>query len=172
MSKEVPSYTEATVCFPVRGSEVLLAVKQKKIGAGYLNGFGGRFEPTDASIEETNRRETLEEAGIQIAEARKVGEVCFHNPSPEEYLQRVRLHFFIATQWLGEPVSTDEMMHPEWFAVDSIDYERFLPADRHFIPRMLKGEKLSGDVYYNSDWSIDSVDIKPVDTWVESPPHA
>jgi hypothetical protein len=33
-------YTEATLCFPIRDDRVLLAEKQKKLGAGFLNGFG------------------------------------------------------------------------------------------------------------------------------------
>ena len=31
-------YTEATLCFPIRGDEVLVAQKQAKLGSGRLNG--------------------------------------------------------------------------------------------------------------------------------------
>ena len=53
-------FTEATLCFPIRDDEVLLAQKQKKIGAGLLNGFGGKAETNDKNIYDTNFRETEE----------------------------------------------------------------------------------------------------------------
>lgn len=87
-------FTEATLCFPIRGDEVLLARKQKKIGAGLLNGFGGRAEADDGNIEYTNIRETEEEVGIRIKIAKKVGEITFRNPSDDNKLKNMRVHIF------------------------------------------------------------------------------
>ena len=156
------AYTEATVCFPMRGNQVLVAEKQKKLGAGHLNGFGGKAEPQDTSIEATNIRETMEEVGIEVQEAHEVAEIIFHNPMRDRTLKDIRVHFFIATQWLGEPVSTEEMMHPTWHNVDSLDYDQFLAGDRLFIPQILTGKKLSGTVTYDDDWSVQDARFEEV----------
>jgi 8-oxo-dGTP pyrophosphatase MutT (NUDIX family) len=147
-------YTEATLCFPVRGDKVLLAEKQKKIGAGYLNGFGGKAEPGDADIFATNARETEEEIGIRIRKVHKVGEIIFHNPSDDDELKRMRVHVFIATDWSGEPTETDEMKKIAWHDIANLDFDKFLPADRLFLPQILAGHFVRGLIEYNDDWSV------------------
>lgn len=58
------NHTEATLCFPIRGNKVLLAEKQTKLGAGLLNGFGGKVEPviltfTQLIFEKSGKRSAL-----------------------------------------------------------------------------------------------------------------
>ena len=136
-------FTEATLCFPIRDDEVLLAQKQKKIGAGLLNGFGGKAEINDKNIYDTNFRETKEEAGIRIKIAKKVGEIAFRNPSDDNELKNMRVHIFITTEWDGEPQETDEMKKIAWHKINDIDYDKFLSADRLFIPHILSGSHFS-----------------------------
>jgi 8-oxo-dGTP pyrophosphatase MutT (NUDIX family) len=157
-----PHYTEAALCFPVRGDEVLLALKQKKLGAGFLNGFGGKKEPDDATIDDTNIRETYEEGGIWITEAQKVGEITFHNPSDDDELKRMRVHIFTATQWAGKPTPTEEMKDIRWYTIADLNYDKFLPADRLFIPLILGGKSVRGFIEYNQDWTIKTSDIEVV----------
>lgn len=163
MIEQPITYTEATVCLPVYGDQVLLAEKQKKVGAGFLNGFGGKMELGDATLLATNARETQEEVGLTVTAAHKVAEITFHNPMKDETLNRIRVHFFIATEWLGEPVGTKEMRKPDWYDIASLDYERFLPADRLFMPHILTGSLIRGLIVYNDDWSIASTELTEVD---------
>jgi 8-oxo-dGTP diphosphatase len=156
------AYTEASLCFPVIGDRVLLAEKQKKIGAGYLNGFGGKREPQDVSIAATNVREVEEEVGIKVLVANKMGEISFRNPSNDNELRRMVVHIFIATEWLGEPRETDEMKKIGWYDVGALDYQRFLSADRLFLPQILRGECIRGSISYNEDWSVESSDVTEV----------
>lgn len=156
-------YTQATLCFPVQGNEVLLAEKQKKIGAGFLNGFGGKSEPKDNSVWETNARETEEEVGIKIQEVKKVGEIIFHNLSKDPELSNIMGHIFIATKWSGTPKETNEMKKIAWYNIDELDYEKFLPGDRFFIPKILNGKLVKGTIEYNSDWSVQTANIQEVD---------
>lgn len=160
-SKE--EYTQATLCFPIRGDEVLLAEKQRKIGAGFLNGFGGRVEITDVNIEETNIRETEEEVGIKIKIAKKMGEIIFHNPSNEHELQRMIVHIFTASEWDGDPIETDEMKKIGWYNIAELDYKKFLRADRLFIPQILSGKYVKGLIEYDDDWSVKTCEIKEID---------
>jgi len=155
-------YTEATLCFPIRGDEVLLAEKQKKLGAGLLNGFGGKAESGDKSIDDTNTRETEEEIGIIIKTAKKVGEIAFRNPSIDDELKRMIVHIFTATEWDGEPEETDEMKKIAWYKIADLDYDRFLSADRLFLPQILEGKNVKGMIKYNDDWSVETSSIDEV----------
>jgi 8-oxo-dGTP diphosphatase len=157
------TYTEATLCFPIRGSEVLLAEKQKKIGAGFLNGFGGKFEDADINIENTNTRETEEEIGIRIKDAKKMGEIIFHNPSDDQELRRMIVHVFTATEWDGEPKETNEMKKIAWYKIADLDYTKLLPGDNLFVPQVLSGECIKGLIEYNDDWSVKTSSINKVD---------
>lgn len=156
------NYTEASLCFLIRNDEVLLAEKQKKIGAGFLNGFGGKAEPSDRNIEDTNIRETEEEIGVSLRKIKKMGEITFHNPSKDVDLQRMNVHIFIATNWTGEPTETDEMKKVNWYKIDELDYDKFLPADRLFIPQILDGKCVKGIIEYNNDWSVKASAIEVV----------
>ncbi|MDD3035547.1 MAG: NUDIX domain-containing protein [Candidatus Saccharimonadaceae bacterium] len=157
------NYTHATLCFPINGDEVLLAEKQRKIGAGYLNGFGGRIEGVDDDIEDTNIRETEEEIGIRIKIAKKMGEIVFHNPSDYSELRKMVVHIFTANDWDGEPKETDEMKNIAWYKIADLDYDKFLPADRLFMPQILSGKCVKGLIEYNDDWSVKTCEIDEVE---------
>lgn len=162
---EVPyaNYTEATLCLLIRGDEVLLAEKQKKIGAGFLNGFGGKVEPDDRDIYDANVREVEEEIGIRVAAVRKVGEIVFHNHSDEDELKKMIVHIFTATEWDGEPTETDEMKKIAWYKVEELDYNKFLSADVLFLPQILSGKYVRGVIEYNNDWSVRTSNIDEVE---------
>lgn len=156
-------YTEATLCFPIRGDEVLLAEKQKKIGAGFLNGFGGKVEPDDRDIYDTNTREVGEEIGISLTIVKKVGEIAFHNPYEDDRLKKMLVHIFVATEWDGEPNETDEMKSVNWYKIEELDYNKLLSADRLFLPHILGGKCVRGVIEYNEDWSVKTSQIDEVE---------
>src|SRR3989344_638818 len=71
----------ATLVYPVRDSEVLLATKTRKIGAGCLNGWGGGVDQGE-SIRASAAREFFEETGgakVNENELEKIGIVHFKN---------------------------------------------------------------------------------------------
>lgn len=147
----------------MRGNQVLLAEKQQKIGAGRLNGFGGRREPSDTSLWETNSREVEEEVGLRLLRSRQIGEIAFTNPSDDPLLQRMIVGFFIAHEWEGEPQDSDEMKKARWYNRDSIDFGLLLPADRLFVPMLLAGQSIKGIVVYDEHWNIEKADFWPAD---------
>lgn len=162
------AHTEATLCFLIRGDEVLLAEKQRKLGVGFLNGFGGKVEDGDRNIHATNIRETEEEIGVNIKHANKVGEILFHNPSDDHELKNMLVHIFTATEWEGEPKETDEMKKIDWYTIASLDYNKFLSADRLFIPQILGGKCVQGVIDYNNDWSVKTFTINEVEGFEQS----
>jgi len=128
-----------------------------------LNGFGGRAEPIDKSLENTNSRETWEESGIRVKCVRKMGEIAFHNPSDQVDLRKMRVHIFTADDWEGEPTETDEMKKIGLHQIAGLDYDEFLPADKLFLPQILNGKCVKGLIEYNDDWSVKSSEIVEVE---------
>src|SRR3989344_6544760 len=78
--REEKALKEATVCYLVRGREVLLGMKTDKIGKDCWNGYGGGVESGE-TISEAASRELEEELGV-IAKPQhleKVAVMTFHN---------------------------------------------------------------------------------------------
>jgi 8-oxo-dGTP pyrophosphatase MutT (NUDIX family) len=48
-------------------SRILLGMKKRGFGSGKWNGFGGKVEPSDASIEHAACREMAEECSVHVA---------------------------------------------------------------------------------------------------------
>ena len=144
---------KATLLFLVRDGQVCFAEKQKKIGAGRLNGFGGKVEPGE-TIEQAMIRETEEEIGITPTAYKQMGEVLFHNPSDDEAMRRMRVYVFTATEWTGEPAETDEMKRPVWYGIDQVPYDKMLAGDQIWLPYVLQGRPVKAFIRFNDDWSL------------------
>jgi 8-oxo-dGTP pyrophosphatase MutT (NUDIX family) len=105
-----------TLVMPRSGSRVLLGLKKRGFGAGYFNGFGGKVEPSDASVRAAAARELHEEAGLRAdatdeSSFRRRGTLTFHfDDQPRPW----RVAVYEATAWAGEPAESDEMA-PRWF---------------------------------------------------------
>jgi 8-oxo-dGTP diphosphatase len=99
----------ATLLFVARAGEVLLIRKKRGLGAGKINGPGGRLEDNETPLE-CAIRETQEELLISPLDIRPAGELFFHaNDMP-----RIHGHIFVASDYEGTPSETDEAI-PLWF---------------------------------------------------------
>jgi 8-oxo-dGTP diphosphatase len=147
-----------------RGDEILLAEKQKKIGAGKLNGVGGKLEPGETDFEAAVR-ETKEEIGVRPTVFKKMAEITFHNCFDDETLQKMKVHTFIATEWKGEPTSTDEMKKPVWCKINDLPYEEMLPDDRYWLPLILSGKTIRAFFKFDPDWNIVEKEITEVENF-------
>jgi len=151
---------KATLTFvidPHNDSRVLLAIKQKKIGEGKWNGYGGKPEPQDLSLCHTAVRELFEESGEGIVVDPQDLDPCaiidfyFQDNTTKEPNWSVVI--YTTTKFSGTASSTDEAKDPTWFLQHEIDYNNMLPADRQFIPKVLAGEVFTGIVRFNHDKS-------------------
>jgi len=151
----------ATLCFIVRDrspGHVLLGKKKRGFGIGKLNGIGGKLEPGE-SPEEGIIREVQEEVGLTIPPSalRAVAQITFRFPFMEAFNHFV--HVFVATDWEGEPIETEEML-PSWFPVNAIPFERMWQDDAYWLPIVLQGKSLSAEFEFGEDnetvvqWSI------------------
>ncbi len=89
------------------------------------------------SVKEAARRETKEEAGIDVDDLEKVGMIDFRFEGDPQILE---VHVFRSTLFLGDPVETEEMS-PQWFDADKIPFECMWPDDRYWFPFFLAGKK-------------------------------
>lgn len=160
---------EATVCFLLRGQigkeEVLLAIKESKIGIGCWNGYGGKPEPEDQNLEETCVRELLEESSVQtrVEDVQKVAIIEFTNQTASGEAFQMNVHFYICRKWEGEAKATKEMSNPTWFPVESLPTNEMQSADVHFVPQILSGKKISGKFHYGANRETIFREVSEVD---------
>lgn len=133
-----------TVCMIREGSKILLGLKKRGFGVGRWNGFGGKVEELE-TLEESVKRETREEAGIEIKNIKKIGIIDFKF---EDSAREIECHFFKADIEKGEPTETEEMK-PEWFNIENIPYPKMWPDDKLWMPMFLVGKKFRGRFLFN-----------------------
>jgi len=143
----IPNYT---LCYILNKDQVLLGMKKRRFGKGRWNGFGGRVEEEDKSVEIGTVREVKEEVGLIVDRnnLELVGEILFTFTEKPELTRKV--HIFLAKQWQGEPTETEEMK-PEWFNFKAIPYNDMWSVDEEILPRLLMGERIKGEVTHNNE---------------------
>src|SRR5436190_24162191 len=104
----------ATILFVVQDGRILLIEKKRGLGAGKINGPGGKIDlgetPLEAAI-----RETQEELLITPYLPRKLGELRFAMSDCPDIL----CHVYRADDFSGTPTETAEAV-PVWTALDAI----------------------------------------------------
>ncbi len=143
---------QATLGFLIRRHpvpSVLLGRKKTGFGAGKYNGFGGKVEAGESFLDAAIR-ETWEEAGIvlQPYDLKYCGALEFIYPANPADDNIVRI--YSACNWHGVPKESREMV-PRWFPVDEVPYDQMWLDDRHWLPRVLRGESVEGKVVFASD---------------------
>lgn len=135
---------QLTLAFLLTEKQICLAVKKRGFGEGFYNGYGGKLEENE-SLTEAACREIYEESGVRVS-VEDLEKVATHSFI---YLQEgeLEVHVYLVRDWQGEPVETPEM-RPQWFDFAKIPYEEMWADDRHWLPRVLAGEKISGQVWF------------------------
>lgn len=127
----------ATLMFIVDegGQQVLLIRKKRGLGAGKINGPGGKMDPGETSAE-CAIRETQEELGVTALNPERLGELCF------QFVDGLALHVdvFRATAWEGEAIETDEAV-PLWTPLDRLPFEEMWADDRYWLAELLIEKK-------------------------------
>jgi len=140
-----------TLVFVFDGERVLLIRKKRGLGAGKVNGPGGRQEPGE-SIEQCGIRETREEVGLVVSGLSLAGVLRFQ--FADGYATHV--HVFRTDTFEGSPIETDEAL-PFWTPVDAIPYDEMWADDRLWIPMMLEGKAFEGRFLFDGDRLVDYV---------------
>lgn len=144
--------------FVIQGEEILLIEKKRGLGAGKINGPGGKIDPGETPLE-CAVRETREELGIEALEPVKMGELSFAMSDYPDIL----CHVFLSRKFTGEPGETDEAK-PLWRRVDEIPYERMWNDDIHWLPLLLEGRTFRGKFAFSGE-EVVWLDVETDVTW-------
>lgn len=139
----------ATLVFVLRGSQVLLIRKKRGLGAGKINGPGGRIDPGETP-EECAARELREELLVSPLGLARAGELSF------QFADGYGIHVwaFRAEGCDGEPRETAEAV-PLWTPIDAIPYGEMWADDRLWLPDMLAGRPFRGWFIFDGDRMVD-----------------
>jgi len=135
----------ATLLFIVKDGKILLIRKKRGLGAGKINGPGGRLEPGEMPVEAAVR-ETQEELGIDALFPVLRGELSFQFVDGYSLFCSV----FLAPDYRGEPIETEEAI-PLWTALDAIPYDEMWADDQHWLPGVLAGRQFRGYFTFDGD---------------------
>jgi len=138
----------ATLVFVICAGRVLLIHKKRGLGAGKINGPGGRLDPGEIELA-CAIREAQEELHITPTGLEPCGELLF------QFVDGLSIHVtvFRASGYSGEPQETEEAI-PLWVTLDQIPYEQMWADDRLWIPLMLAGKKFEGRFLFDDDMML------------------
>ncbi len=135
----------ATLCFVVRGGEILLIRKKRGLGAGKINAPGGRLEPGETALQAAVR-ETQEELCVTPLGVVECGVLHF------QFVDGYALHctVFTANDCLGVATETEEAL-PLWTPLDEIPYHEMWEDDVHWLPGVLAGGEFEGFFHFDGE---------------------
>ena len=135
----------ASLCFVLRDKQILMIRKKRGLGAGKINGPGGRLEPGENALAAAIR-ETQEELCVTPLNLSERGELHF------QFVDGLALHcvVFTAEGCIGEPVETEEAI-PHWMETSAIPYHDMWQDDQYWLPGMLEGKTFKGYFHFDQD---------------------
>lgn len=139
----------AVLVFLFQGPDVLLIRKKRGLGAGKINGPGGRIDPGETAAEAAVR-ETREEVGLEPSGLIEAGQLCF------QFTDGHGIHctVYTGTQWRGNLTETDEA-DPFWHPVDAVPFDAMWADDQFWFPALLNGRYFRGYFTFHGDQLLD-----------------
>lgn len=139
----------ATLLFVIQADRILLIRKRRGLGAGKINGPGGRLDDGETPIRAAVR-EVEEELCITPLDPVEAGELRF------QFVDGYSIHGFVfrASNFRGEPATTAEAI-PIWTRLDRIPYDEMWADDRYWLPLLLEGTGFDGRFIFDGDAMLD-----------------
>jgi len=145
----------ATLLFVLLDGHILLIDKKTGLGAGKVNGPGGRIDPGETARQGAIR-EVQEELCVTPTGVAEAGELYF------QFVDGYSLHgtVFTATGFDGELCETREA-RPRWTPLGEIPWDRMWADDALWLPLLLRGERFTGYFIFDGDSMLDSLVERP-----------
>jgi len=135
----------ATLLFVRQADRVLLIRKKRGLGAGKINGPGGRLDDGESPLQ-CAIREVQEELCVTPIGVESRGELAFQ--FVDGYALYV--HVFSAISCEGDPQETAEAA-PLWFPIDALPFDQMWADDRLWFPHLLSGQPFRGRFLFDAD---------------------
>ncbi len=152
----------ATLGVVIHNNKLLLGEKKKgEVGTGMLSGPGGKLDPGE-TLEECLCRETREEMEIDLdpASLELVAIIDFYAAGEIDF----QVYTYRAGILSGEIHETADMI-PKWYPLNNLPFDRTYEADRHWLPKVISGEKFRANVYYRDRArDFDRIEFFPLTT--------
>ncbi|MBV9127376.1 MAG: 8-oxo-dGTP diphosphatase [Verrucomicrobia bacterium] len=129
----------------IERDQLLLIRKKRGIGAGKINGPGGKAHPGETALEAAVR-ETQEETGVTPLAPVERGELTFL--IADGYA--LHCHVFLTHSWQGEIHETAEAI-PFWAPAQDLPFAEMWDDDRLWLPLLLAGRRFRGVVTISTD---------------------
>jgi len=138
-----------TLLFVVRDDRVLLIHKKRGLGAGKINGPGGRIDDGETPLQ-CALREVQEEVAVIPSGTRECGQLLF------QFVDGYSIHVWVfrADDCRGTPTETEEAM-PFWSRLEEIPYSSMWPDDEIWLPLMLAEQTFLGRFVFDHDSMLD-----------------
>jgi len=136
---------KAVLCFVIDNNQILLIHKKTGLGAGKINGPGGRIDPGETPLKAAIR-ETTEETGITPINPVQRADLSF------VFTNGYSLHgsAFITEKWQGTLTETDEA-NPFWCPLEEMPWDQMWEDDPLWLPKVLDGKYASGRFIFDED---------------------
>lgn len=129
--------------------EVLLIRKKRGLGAGKINGPGGKLDPGETP-EQCAVRETQEELGVTALNPVHHGVLQF------QFVDGLSMHVdvFVSTSHEGKPVETPEAV-PIWTSLDALPFDQMWADDEHWLEQtLIARRRFVGSFVFDNDRMI------------------
>lgn len=144
-----------TLLFVVKDDRILLIHKKRGLGAGKVNGPGGRLDDGESPME-CALREVDEEIRVQPVGSRESGQLLF------QFIDGYSIHVWVyrADDCAGSPTETDEAI-PFWCPLDQIPFDSMWPDDEIWLPLLLQEQPFLGRFIFDQETLLDSQILLP-----------
>ena len=128
----------SVLVFIIQNKQILLIKKKRGLGAGKINGPGGKVEPDEIPWQAAIR-EVREETGLKPIGLEAMGELSF------QFTDGLGMYclVFVANSFRGIMQESEEAT-PFWAPIDQIPFAEMWADDILWLPHLLRGEKFRG----------------------------
>lgn len=135
-------------------SRILLIEKKRGLGAGLINGPGGRLEPGETPLA-CAVRETREELCIDVLDPQLIGTLKFQFVGSGKLSGHSILGYvFHASRFTGTPTETNEAV-PLWTPLDAIPYHKMWKDDALWLPLVIARQPFAGRFVFDDQTMLE-----------------
>jgi 8-oxo-dGTP diphosphatase len=127
------AHDRATLVFVIEGRRILLIRKKRGLGAGKINGPGGKLDPGETPRDCAQREVEEELCATPIGLVAR-GELRFQFTDGYS----IHVYVFVASGLAGNAQETDEAI-PIWTPVEAVPYDEMWADDRLWLPGVMAG---------------------------------